>query len=401
MIRDTVPAEELWNKARAVSQYYGFTPLSELTEKTRGLHKKEASANPATLDSVSLDPVAETVASFLRQCREGGLALPNRQPLFIWHTNIAPGPLRRSSSEASRPVQKKVTVQFHAFGADRALTDAVVIRALMTLVRDLFHEEPVLRVNSMGDKETRARYARELSNFFKKRACNLPEDCLSCAKRDTLEAAGLLIAPAGGTASVGRDYADELPAPTEHLSDSSRKRFEDLLEYLEMTDTPYELARTLFSRGGAWNDLCFEILTGGRRIAWGSRYGEFLHHFFPGGPQSATAAILQLSASGTVAAKSRHSRVRFSFVHIGDEAKRLSIRLAEDFHRARVSLSQHIGVESLIDQLNLAERQGSPYLLIMGRKEALESSVILRNRHTQEEISLPLAGLTERLKAIA
>jgi histidyl-tRNA synthetase len=99
--------------------------------------------------------------------------------------------------------------------------------------------------------------------------------------------------------------------------------------------------------------------------------------------------------------KPNPARLRFSFVHIGDEAKRISIRLAEDFRKARVSLAQDIGVESLTEQLHLAERRNSPYLLIMGRKEALEGSAILRNRATQEETILPLLGLAERLKSFA
>jgi histidyl-tRNA synthetase len=381
MRRDVIPAEELLTKARAVGQYYGFTPLSSLTEKARGAHKART-PYPTTLADTALDPVAEIVANFLRQCQQIELLPLPRQPLFIWHTNIAPG----------RSAQKKAVVQFHAFGADRALADAVVIRALIALTRDLCREEPILRVNSMGDKETRARYARELSNFFKKRASTLPEECAASAKRDAFETAELAIA---------LEAAEDMPAPTEHLSDASRKRFEDLLEYLEMTETPYELSRTLLSKGGVWNDLCFELVLGGQRVAWGSRYGDFTHHFFPSAPIHATGAVFQVASTGSVPAKAKSPRLRFSFVHIGDEAKRLSIRLAEDFKKARVSITQHIGVESLTEQLHLAERQNPPYLLIMGRKEALEGSAILRNRVTHEETILPLLGLIDRLKAIA
>jgi histidyl-tRNA synthetase len=380
MIRDTIPAEELFSKARAVGQYYGFTPLVALTAKKRGALRVKG--YPEALSSLTLDPVAETIASFLKQCQNVECAPTARQPLFLWHTNIAPG----------RPAQKKATIQFHALGSDRALSDAIIIRALIALVRDLYHEEPVVRINSMGDKETRARYARELGNFFKKRATALPEECISCAKQDAFAAAELAIL---------RECAEDLPAPTEHLSDASRKRFEDLLEYLEMTETPYELARTLISRGSIWNDTCFEITAGGRRVAWGSRYNDLARHFFPNAPFNATGAVLQIASEGMATARAKPARLRFSFVHIGDEAKRLSIKLAEDFRKARVSLAQDIGVESLTEQLSLAERRDSPYLLIMGRKEALESSVILRDRRTQEETILPLLGLADRLKSFA
>lgn len=380
MIRDVIPAEELLNKASAVGQYYGFTPLSTLTARVRGSVRKNA-VYPETLAHLALDPIAETVASFLKQFQNVEWAPAPRQPLFIWHTNITPG----------RPAPKKAIIQFHALGTDRALSDVVIIRALIALSRDLFHEEPIVRINSMGDKETRARYARELANFFKKHSATLPEECVTCAKQDAFLAAELAIA---------RECAEDLPAPTEHLSDASRKRFEDLLEYLEMTETPYELARNLISRGSVWSDTCFELVTGGRRIAWGSRYNDLTRHFFPSSPMGATGAVLQIASAGTIVKKAVTPRLRFSFVHIGDEAKRLSIRLAEDFRKAHVSLAQDIGVESLTEQLHLAERRNSPYLLIMGRKEALEGSAILRHRQTQVETILPLVGLVERLKTI-
>lgn len=379
MMRDTIPAEELLSKARAIGQYYGFMPFSALTSAARGGARKKGTY-PETISSLALDPVAETVAGFLRHCQNAVGAPTAKQPLFIWHTNITPG----------RPAQKKAIVQFHALGSDRAIADAVVIRALMALVRDLFHEEPALALNSMGDRETRARYARELANFFKKRAETLPEECTARAKRDVFLAAEFAIL---------RECAEELPAPTEHLSDASRKRFEDLLEYLEMTETPYTLARTLLSRGSIWNDTCFEINVGGHRVAWGSRYHDLARHFFPGSPFPAIGAVFSVTSEGKVPAKAKSPRLRFSFVHIGDEAKRLSIRLAEEFRKAHLSLTQDIGIESLTEQMHLAERRGSPYLLIMGRKEALERTAILRNRQTQEELILPLVGLAERLKS--
>lgn len=380
MMRDTVSADEILTRAHAVGQYYGFTPLANLTAKTRGAAKK-AVGMPEALTAVQLDPVADTVASFLKQCRNLDTTPSVRQPLFVWHTNIAPG----------RPAQKKATVQFHAIGSDRAIADAVVIRALIALVRDLYREDPIVRINSMGDKETRARYARELGSFFKKRAASLPEECITRAKCDAFDAAEFAIA---------NECAEDLPAPTEHLSDASRKRFEDLLEYLESTDTPYELARNLISRGNAWNDTCFELIVGGKRVAWGSRYNELARHFFPSS-MNAVGAVLTIASEGDVVKKVSVPRLRFSFVHIGDEAKRISIRLAEDFRKARIPLTQHIGVESLTEQLGLVERSSSPYILIMGRKEALDGAAILRNRATQVETAIPLESLIESLKSVA
>ncbi|MDO8408145.1 MAG: His/Gly/Thr/Pro-type tRNA ligase C-terminal domain-containing protein [bacterium] len=405
MTRVLIPGDELLKKARSVGQYYGFTPFVAMAAERRGT--RAAPPEAGAISTVpppppeALDPVGVVVAGLLAQCRKMGIALPpGSPPLFLWHSNLTPG----------RPTPKRAVVQFHAIGTERTLAEAVIIRALMALTRDLFHSEPVVRINSMGDRETRARYVRELGTFFKRRAATLPEECLIVAKKDAFAAAELAIA---------RECAENLPSPTEYLSDASRKRFEDLLEYLEATETPYELARDLMSRGTHWNDTCFEIVlpalpapteqTGlpasaavaPRRVAWGSRYNELAKHMF-GQATGAMGAVLSIETSGSgTLARIPAGRTRFVFVHIGEEAKRLSLRLAEEFKHAHLPLTQDIGIESLTEQMRLAERRDPPYLLIMGRKEALEGTVLLRDRRTQEELVLPVLGLTERLKSIA
>jgi hypothetical protein len=82
MMRETIPTNELLNKAHAIGQYYGFTPLSTLTAKTRGSNKAKI-PYPEALAAMSLDPIAETVAGFLRQCQHIQPIPSTRQPLFL------------------------------------------------------------------------------------------------------------------------------------------------------------------------------------------------------------------------------------------------------------------------------------------------------------------------------
>jgi histidyl-tRNA synthetase len=379
MNREALPAEEVYRRTQSVGQYYGFRSFATIAASKRGQGKK-ASEQPAL---PVLDPVAETVSSFLKHLLDTGLVMPNaREPLFLWHSNLTPG----------RAAPKQATVQFHALGADRAIADAVLIRAVRALSHDLYKEEPEIRLNSMGDKETRARFARELGNFFKKRGGSLPEECMNCAKRDVMEAAEFLIK---------QECADDLPSPTDHLSDASRKRFEELLEYLEATDTPFTLAPDLISRGNIWSETCFEVRVGGSVVACGSRYSELAKLYYKT-PLPASGAVLRIATDGAmVPATKSKSKPRFAFVHIGEEAKRVSIKLAEELKKARIPLEQMIGIESLTEQMRFAETLNPPYLLIMGRKEALEGSAVLRNRVTFEETILPLIGLSERLRAVA
>jgi histidyl-tRNA synthetase len=229
-----------------------------------------------------------------------------------------------------------------------------------------------------------------MTTFFRKQGNALPADCVSCAKRDVMEATEMLAAA-----------ENDMPSPTDHLSEASRKHFESVLEYLEATDTPYELTPTLLSRGSTWTETCFEVVSDARIHAWGSRYSELAKHFFKSSVPSVGAVIrITIDDRMEIPAMKERPQPRFVFVHIGDEAKRESMKMADDLRRARIPLAQAIGVQSLTEQMRFVETVNPQYVLIMGRKEALERSVILRERSTHTETFIPLDSLIERLKVV-
>ncbi len=375
---------DVLKRAHAIGTYYGFTPLSTLAAQKRGQGAK--SPYPDTVNLDALDPAAKDVVALLKQVRDAGITPSAQQPLFFWHTNAAQG----------RPAPKQIVIQFHVLGVEHAIGDAVLIRAVRALMHDLAKSEPRLKLNSMGDKETRGRFARELTQFFRKHGPVLPEECVECAKQgDVLEAA-LMLARA-------KEEAEHLPCPTDHLSESSRKHFEAVLEYLETTDTPYELAPDLLSHGSSWAETCFELSVEGSDTlhAWGSRYHELARPFFKSTVHSIGAVIrINTGSRDHIAPIKERANPRFVFVHIGDEAKRASMKMADELRRARIPLTQAMGVASLTEQMRLAETLNPPYLLIMGRKEALEGNVILRERATHTETFIPVSSLIERLRVV-
>ncbi|HQU08058.1 MAG: hypothetical protein B7X04_03530 [Parcubacteria group bacterium 21-54-25] len=372
--------EEILRRAGTIGSYYGFAPFPALALSMRE-NRPGRQPYPREVRLATLDPVAQVVASFLKQVRDAGLTPSSHQPLFVWHTNITPG----------RRAPKQVIVQFHVLGGAHAIADAVLVRAMSALITDLLKGEPELRLNSIGDRETRVRFARELAQYFKRRGSVLPADCVASAKRDVFEATESLIA---------RAYTDDLPSSIDHLSEASRKHFENVLEFLEDTETPYALAPELITRGDAWTETCFEIRVGGVRVAWGSRYNELAVPFFRT-PLPSIAMVLRLTTHRREVSTVREpGKPRIVFLHIGDEAKRASIRLTEDLRRARLPIAQMIGIESLVDQMLVAERLNPPYFLIMGRKEALDGTAILRERATHIETVLPIESLVENLRTI-
>ncbi len=381
MSTHVIRPDDILKRAHAVGNYYGFTPLATAAAK------KKASVKLPYPEGINLDVLdqnAKDVVGFLKHVRDAGLTPSALEPLFLWHTNAAPG----------RQSPKHITVQFHILGVDHAIADAVLIRAVRSFMTDIGKYEPVLHLNSMGDKETRSRFARELTHFFRKQSAALPENCVDCAKRDVFEAAEMLV--------LSDESGATLPSPTDHLSESSRKHFEGVLEYLESTDTPYELAPSLLSRGSTWAETCFEMRGDERIHAWGSRYHELAKPFFKSSVSSVGAVIrFTIDDRTDIAPIKAASAPRFVFVHIGDEAKRESMKMADALRHARIPLAQAIGLQSLTQQMHFAETLNPRYLLIMGRKEALERSVILRERATHTETFISLDSLIDQLRLVA
>jgi histidyl-tRNA synthetase len=377
----TLRPDDILKRTSAIGTYYGFTSLASATAANKKNAQKGGYPESLVLDT--LDSNARDVAGFLKHVRDAGLTPSAAQPLFLWHTNAAAG----------RPSPKQIVIQFHAIGVEHAIADAVLIRAVRALMQDLGKGSLTIRINSMGDKETRGRFARELNTFFRKHGNALPENCVNCAKRDIFEAAELLAVTEDGSI---------MPSPTDHLSEVSRKHFETVLEYLESTDTPYELAPQLLSRGTSWTETCFEVHNEEKLAAWGSRYNEMAKLFFKSSLPSIGAVIrINVDSRDTIPPVKERGTPRFVFVHIGDEAKRESMRMADDLRRARIPMAQSIGVQSLTEQMRLVDTINPQYVLIMGRKEALERSVILRERANHTETFIPLDSLIERLKIVA
>jgi len=59
-----------------------------------------------------------------------------------------------------------------------------------------------------------------------------------------------------------------------------------------------------------------------------------------------------------------------------------SLKLLSGLQKAGISVTESFGKDSIKSQLKIADKIGARLALIIGQKEALESTVIIRNMHT-------------------
>lgn len=379
----SIDPDTLLKRTHAIASYYGFSYLPHFLDERKD--RKTKATYPPALDPKTLDPIAAVFAQFLRQIQEYDVQ-PNTRPRFLWHSNATPG----------RKAPKQLHVHFHITGVPNAIADALMVRTLRALVRDLTKEDPVVRVNSMGDADTLVRYSKELGNFFRRNITDLSPQCQTALKNDPLEALEHLL-------RYGDPLGYRAPSPLDYLSETSRAQLEDFLEYLEATKTDYELAPHLFDRRGNLHETTFEILTSEGPLVRGGRYGNLANKFYKDGGH-VVGGILRAQAKSETPCKGlpkKRLQAPVVFIQLGPEAKRMSLRLLEDLREANVKLIQTVGIESLIDQMAYADRIDAPYLMIMGHKEALENSVIIRDRRTNSQNIVPIPALIDTLQKLA
>ena len=85
-------------------------------------------------------------------------------------------------------------------------------------------------------------------------------------------------------------------------------------------------------------------------------------------------------------------------MQLGPIAKKKSFGLLEEFRKAGILVAESVSKDSIKSQLRIASKLEVPYALILGQKEALEKSVIVRHMETQAQDTVSFSELAEYLK---
>jgi len=96
---------------------------------------------------------------------------------------------------------------------------------------------------------------------------------------------------------------------------------------------------------------------------------------------------------------SKNKRVVY-LIQFGFEAKLKSLEVLEILRKNYIAVKQDIGTDKLSDQMTRIAQSNILYTLIIGQKEALENSVIVRNNDNMSQISIPISLLNRHLKRL-
>lgn len=374
--------------AHLTAQHFGFSPLESL-ERPSERWGEGPRATRTTVADRKLDGSGGLVTSGISTYFTR--ALHSGKPALFYTTSVLP----RSG---------ELAVSLSVAGVGKSIAESLLIQVLRSLLSDLGYSRHTVRVNSLGDADSAARYTRELTNFFRKRLDELPPAARELMKGDALTTLAHLIAER-------HELAGRSPSPLEYLSDQSRKHFREIIEHLDMTETPYEIDPRLLADARCYADALFSIELLDEQ---GGTLADAPLSVRGGRMDAFTRNILKVDASAAgavIVLKNRRAPARLPkpqavcvpslfMVQLGFGPKIRSLMLLSALKREGIAAYQALASDSLSEQLRQAETLGVGHALILGQKEYVENSVILRDMRSRSQECVPFDSLIPRLRRV-
>tara|TARA_B100000745_G_scaffold76030_1_gene45993 strand:- start:205 stop:1365 length:1161 start_codon:yes stop_codon:yes gene_type:complete len=370
---------ELLDRYLDTLEFYGFDPADRVFKERKPARAVKLLGNPN---------LALTTERKLMTATRGFVAHGfNRhsRPRFVYQ-------LEGSSSKTS-------SLSLHAIGSRSAIAESVLIAVLATLARESGLSSYVMHINSIGDRESSARFVRELTSYLRAYINDMPGYA-----RDDMQA-GNPIRAFNRLLEKNSEIAANAPSPMEFLNDESRVHLRNVLEYTEHMGVPYELDTTILGSNDCWQHTTFELRApdenGGHVVvARGGRHNTLAQKSFRVDLPVASAVIEHEVHGRTRPRRRSFKEPKFFFAQLGPQAKMKSFVVLENLRSAGIPIRQQIAVESIGSQLKQAEEKSIPYTVIIGHKEALEDTAIVRNMHSRSQVVVPLSNLPEYLKRL-
>ncbi len=328
-------------------------------------------------EKVSMRP--EATAQIVRAYIEHGM-LNKPQPVKLWYFE----PMFRYDRPQAGRYRQFWQLGLEAIGSDDPILDAQIILMVDRLFKELGLSVKV-KINSIGTSAVRREYTAELARYFKQFRKHLSETDKKRLQKNPLrllDSKEPEIAP----------FMAEAPQIIDWLDEDSKTHFMKVLEYLDEAEVAYELDPFLVRGLDYYGKTVFEFVSANdsgekaqNSLAGGGRYDDLLT-LLGARPEAKGAigvaigverVILAMKEAGIEAPDIYETTV--FFCQLGEAARRKGMLIFEAFREAGIQVGEAFGKGSLKAQLEIADKRKAKIALILGQKEVLDGTIIVRD----------------------
>ncbi|QOI10941.1 histidine--tRNA ligase [Blochmannia endosymbiont of Colobopsis nipponica] len=351
-------------------------------------------------NGISLTLRPEGTAGCVRAGIEHGLFLNREQRL--WYI----GPMFRYERPQLGRYRQFHQLNVEVFGQQGPDIDFELIMMTYRWWRILGIDDHVsLELNSIGSLKTRFFYRKLLVDFLTPYLNNLDSDALRCFYSNPIR---LL-----DTKNINlRNLLNDAPSLLDYLDENSRIHFSKLCQLLDFTDIKYKINPRLVRGLDYYNNTVFEWITDSlgshETVCAGGRYDALVEQL--GGKKTPAIGFalglerlfLLLSKVKAIPVMNVFSRLDIYLMSLNELMKVKVILLAESIRDTLPSLRIIVnhGGGSLKKQFSRANKLGARVALVVGEKECLINSILIKNLDSGEQEILEENDLMIRLRSI-
>ena len=404
-MHDILPEQQgAWLKFRAICEkeatQFGYgrieTPVLEFLkvfEKGTGagtdvVEKELYSLSTKGGEALALRP--EFTPGIIRAYLEHGLASQPR-PVRLF----ALGPLFRHDRPQKGRFRQFHQLDFECINSDSAACDVEIIFVTFRILKKLGLKNFSFHVSSIGDPACRPAYERQLKGHLRAHKSKLCGDCKRRLEKNPLRVFDCKEEKCQRVARVA-------PKIIDNLCEACHRHFKETLEMLDELEVPYQLNGNIVRGLDYYTRTVFEVLVTSDQagevkslaLGCGGRY-DGLAEVLGGRPTPAVGVALGVERLIDILAeqgsplKGPVTTPQVFIAQLGFLAKKKALRLMADLQTSGILVATAFDRDSLKSQLKAADRLKVPLALIIGQKEVIEETVIMRDMAdgTQEMVS--------------
>jgi histidyl-tRNA synthetase len=381
-----------------IAAYYGFTAL-----KSPNITKADIEASKDILDGDYVDDPAdgygrlplhaEEKVALIRTYHEENMHIMN-QPVMLYFKDPYRGAVRKDDFHRYADLE--------ILGNSGSIADATLIATARVMLEAEGYAETAVEINSIGDRDSIARFSRELTAYYKKQLNDMDATCRNLFREDPFE---LLTSRDAACKALN----DKAPRSMDFLSEDSRRHLEEVLEYLEALGIPYSINNGLIGNRKYCTETVFTIVNKGpapakgknqRILALGVRYNGLAKRLNMKRDIQGVGISLLIPSRDAALRKpvTKIKRPIAAFMQLGLESKLVALKIVEELRQAKIPLYLSLAKDRLGAQVSSVERYHTPYVIVMGKKEAVDGTAIVRKTDTHSQDVVPLAELAAYMK---
>lgn len=362
-----------------IASHFGFSPILNVK-----VNKEDELKLKSLKDSdINKDEALDRIA-MLRFYEESGLSKSPNPAMFYFK--------KQSNS-------KNVGVcSLEIIGTNKTLAEALVIKTTLAILEDYGHKDLSIEINCIGDKESFSKFEKDLTSFIKKNISTFSKTLKQKVKSnhfdilDTDESLGDLV----------------VPTPISSLSEQSRLYFTEVLEFLDVFSVPYFINNRLIPNKNYGSHFIFKIYEtvktkkGEERLllASGGRYNYLAKKIGYKKDISSFGAIIYYNkkVKDKKILLSKIQKPKFYIMQIGNFAKLKVLNVIDKLRKDKIPVMHSLTKDKITSQVNFAENLKVSHILIIGQKEAIENSVIVRSIDVRNQENVNMDDLSKYLK---